>query len=86
MTRETVKREILEIAGKYRNREFSDYMPAAEEDAFVGALAMDEWEYFAFITEVEMQLGVSVTEQETSELYPQNLKALIDLLHEKIGD
>lgn len=85
MTRETVKREILEIAGKYRNREISDYKPVAEEDAFVGALAMDEWEYFAFITEVEMQLGICITEKETSELYPRNLKALIDLLHEKIG-
>lgn len=86
MTRETVKKEILEIAGKYRNHKIFDYKPVSEEDAFVGALAMDEGEYFAFITEVEMQLGISVTEQEMSELYPRNLKILIDLLHEKIGD
>lgn len=83
MTRDCIKQEILDLVNGYYNHKDPDYRSVSEDDTFIGDLSLDEWEYFAFLNVIEMQLGVKFTEKEEQELYSQNLKALIDLLCKK---
>lgn len=80
MTRNFIKQEILELAGSYYRNRGREYKTISEEDRFVNELGLNEWEYAAFVTTVEMQLGINITEKECDELYSGTLSGLIDLL------
>lgn len=86
MTRNFISREILELVNGYYNHKSSDDGPVSEYDSFINDLILDEWEFFAFLNVIEMQMGVNFSEREGKKLYSRNLKALIDLLCKKVGN
>ena len=86
MTRNFISQEILELVNGYYNHKSPEDGPVSEDDSFINDLTLDEWEFVAFLNVIEMQMGVKFSEKEEQKLYPHNLKALIDLLCEKIGN
>ncbi len=73
----------MELAANCYTHKNSGYKMISEEDGFINDLGLDEWEYTAFLTTVEMQLGINITDEEEYSLYSGKLSGLIDLLTAK---